>query len=431
MKKYLILLLCAVFLMSSFASFAEAETATPANQEAVTAPTVETVTDATPTDQLVQAATGEEQVSEADVDALVKIDGIEEIEAEQNSVVSSIYNVNEINADNAAAVLAAVKKYLTVRDKYYKAVLLKLRAINQTQNKALARRAIIKFEGQFKVQAELDRKIHSKIEKVLKYINKNANKGKSNKKEISGLRDEFKPILLKYYQHRKLIIQINNQIRKLKIALFKEQVKKMEQLATQLEKAKKFNAAIKLYDEALKKGDNDKSYFKKISELNKKIGKTAPGIYVGKKKVTANVDPVVKEGTTLVPLRAISEALDAAVNYDPKTKTITITKGDKVVKLTLGSKEISINGEKKTISQAANTISGTTMVPLRSVSETLDSTVGWDPQTSTITVDDNLTTTEGTISAEEAEESGVVSSSDVSQDATGEQAVEDLLNGTN
>ncbi len=433
MKKVLVLLLCITFLMSSFVSFAEVEQAASQEQQTVSAAeavtlTAAQVTDTTSTEQLVQTAVYEEEVSEAEVDALVKIDGLDSILTEQESIVSSIYNADEINAENLVVVLTAIKKYLTVRDNYYKAVLLKLRVISQTQNKALARKAIVRFEQMYNNQKEMDKKIHHKIEKVLKYI-KNHGK-KLSKQQKAAIRAELQPLLKKYFRHRQLIIHIHNMIKKLKLALYKEHVMQLRQFAAQLEKAKKYNAALRVYEEALKNGDADKEVYKKIGEINKKTGKKGPGIYVGKKRVNAQVDPVVKNGTTLVPLRAVSESLDANVKWDAKLKKITIIKGDKIIELTLKSKIIKINGEQKTIEQPADVISGNTVVPLRVVSETLDATVGYDNETKLVTVEDNFSADAGTMSAEQAAETGVVSSSEVAENITGEQAAEQLLNGT-
>ncbi len=419
MVRLFVLVLCVVFTMCSFASFAETSTAA--------APDVEAVTDTMSAEELVKVVVEEEEVSEQEVEALVKIEGIEELEAEQNSVISEVYDVTEINAENALVVLTAIKKYLTVRDKYYRNVLLKLRVISSLENKTLAKKAIVRFERMFERQKELDRKIHHKIERVLKYIKSHGNKLSKNQRV--ALRTQLKPVLTKYYKHRQLIIHIHNTIKKLKLALHKEQVVKLRQFAAQLEKAKKFNAALKLYEEALKNGDSDREMYRKIGDINKRIGKKSPGIYVGKKRVQTRVEPLIRKGTTLIPLRAVSESLEADVKWDGKTKTVTITKGDKVIELKLRSSVIKVNGVEKTISQPADIISGTTIVPLRVVSETLDAKVGYDNETKIITVEDNFTAPEGTIDVGEAAGSGLISGEEVVTDVTGEQAAEELLAG--
>lgn len=86
---------------------------------------------------------------------------------------------------------------------------------------------------------------------------------------------------------------------------------------------------------------------------------------------TYNQPPVIKSGSTLVPLRGIFESLGASVFYDASTKKIHATKGSTVVELQLGKKEALVNGKKVTLSVAAEVMNGSTMVPLRFISESL------------------------------------------------------------
>jgi len=82
---------------------------------------------------------------------------------------------------------------------------------------------------------------------------------------------------------------------------------------------------------------------------------------------------------TLVPVRFVSEALGAGVNWDPETKRITITDGGEGIVLTLGAIDVQVNGVKQTIDCAPTTLPpGRTFVPLRFVSETLGAVVEYD-----------------------------------------------------
>ncbi len=87
---------------------------------------------------------------------------------------------------------------------------------------------------------------------------------------------------------------------------------------------------------------------------------------------------VVLSGSTLVPMRGVFEALGAKVSWDESTKTVTGTKGDITIKLTLGQSTAYINDKAVTLSAVAQTINGSTMVPLRFVSEALGARVGWN-----------------------------------------------------
>lgn len=109
---------------------------------------------------------------------------------------------------------------------------------------------------------------------------------------------------------------------------------------------------------------------------------------INNNKVEVEVAPYIAgEGTTLVPLRVISEAFGAEVAWDGETKTVTIIDGKTTIKVVIGSKTALVNGEEKTLEEAAElTGSGVTTVPLRFISETLGAEVGYAHETQLITV---------------------------------------------
>lgn len=106
--------------------------------------------------------------------------------------------------------------------------------------------------------------------------------------------------------------------------------------------------------------------------------------------------PALFEGTTMVPVRTVMEALGANVAYAQTAKTITITKDSTVVTLTLGSTQASIEKDGKTetatlpkapyIAQAGGV--SITMVPVRFVSQTWGTTVLWDDDHRTVVLAD-------------------------------------------
>ncbi len=97
-------------------------------------------------------------------------------------------------------------------------------------------------------------------------------------------------------------------------------------------------------------------------------------------------EPVIVEGRTLVPLRAVFEALGATVAWDDQTKTITSTKGAMVVTLQVGSTTLSVNGAVKMLDVPAQIMNGRTMVPVRAVAEAFSCKVEWDGATRTVNV---------------------------------------------
>lgn len=109
---------------------------------------------------------------------------------------------------------------------------------------------------------------------------------------------------------------------------------------------------------------------------------------------------VAGEGTTLVPLRVITEAFGAQVDWENTTQTITLTYPDVNIVLQIDNIVAKVNNHSETLSEApALSENGVTMVPLRFISETFGALVGYDNNTQAITVtkefDEGLSTVTG------------------------------------
>lgn len=92
---------------------------------------------------------------------------------------------------------------------------------------------------------------------------------------------------------------------------------------------------------------------------------------------------LIINGNTMVPMRAIFEKLGATIKWDQATQTVTGTKGGTVIKLTIGKSVAYINNKGVTLSAEPQVINGSTLVPLRFVSEALGAKVAWDADTYT------------------------------------------------
>jgi len=96
--------------------------------------------------------------------------------------------------------------------------------------------------------------------------------------------------------------------------------------------------------------------------------------------------PYVKDGVTLVPVRVITEAFGATVGWDGDARKITIDYLDVEIVLTIGSLDVSVNGQTQTLLYPPEISGERTMVPLRFISENFGADVGWNEDTKEITV---------------------------------------------
>lgn len=105
--------------------------------------------------------------------------------------------------------------------------------------------------------------------------------------------------------------------------------------------------------------------------------------------INFDVEPKILNNRTMVPMRAIFDALNADISWDDSTKTVTATKDSITIKTTIGSKEISINGKTKQIDTAPVIENSRTLVPIRFISESLGCRVSWDDNSKTVSVISN------------------------------------------
>jgi hypothetical protein len=107
--------------------------------------------------------------------------------------------------------------------------------------------------------------------------------------------------------------------------------------------------------------------------------------------MTADVAPYLKNDRTYLPVRYVATALgvaDANIMWNEAEQSVVIIKGDRVVKLVIGSSTMMINGVPFTMDVAPEIVDpGRTMLPLRWVAQALGADVQWDAATQTVTID--------------------------------------------
>lgn len=104
-------------------------------------------------------------------------------------------------------------------------------------------------------------------------------------------------------------------------------------------------------------------------------------------------EPVIENGTTLVPIRPIAEALGLEVGWDDPTDTVTLKKDNFYVELVIGSTTAKTSSGTKTLLSAPQIINKRTMVPLRFIAEELGLKVSWNDQYKRVVIAGEVDTT--------------------------------------
>jgi hypothetical protein len=117
----------------------------------------------------------------------------------------------------------------------------------------------------------------------------------------------------------------------------------------------------------------------------------SPTMKAGSSSVVLDAVPVIVEGRTLLPIRAVIESLGGIVAWDAGTRTVTISLDGTELKLVIGKAGALVNGKSTPIDSTNSKVvplilNSRTMLPLRFVAESLGADVQWDDSTQTITV---------------------------------------------
>jgi hypothetical protein len=100
----------------------------------------------------------------------------------------------------------------------------------------------------------------------------------------------------------------------------------------------------------------------------------------------ADPSPVEQSGRVLVGMRDIFEAMNAGIQWNSATRTVTATQGSTVVVLTIGSNVAYVTGRAVTLDVPAQIIGTSTYVPLRFVAEATGADVQWQGATRTVVI---------------------------------------------
>lgn len=104
-------------------------------------------------------------------------------------------------------------------------------------------------------------------------------------------------------------------------------------------------------------------------------------------KLEFQVEPTIINGRTMVPMRAIFTALGATVDWIDQTRTATAQDSNgTIISITIGNNVMYAGTKEITLDSPAVIRQNSTLVPVRAISESMDCQVGWDPADNTVSI---------------------------------------------
>jgi predicted DNA-binding protein YlxM (UPF0122 family) len=144
--------------------------------------------------------------------------------------------------------------------------------------------------------------------------------------------------------------------------------------------------AVNVQKDAIRANVKNLDSYNKLGKLYEKTGKKGMKLYVNGEEPAFQTAPFFRDGSTLVPFRAIAEALKATVLYNKDEHSVTVTRDGITVKLIIDSKTAYVNGEQVTLDVPATAVKGNTVIPVRFVSEALKAAVKYEAETQSVVI---------------------------------------------
>ena len=112
-------------------------------------------------------------------------------------------------------------------------------------------------------------------------------------------------------------------------------------------------------------------------------------VFLNGTKLSFDVPPQIMDGSTMVPMRKIFEALEAEVQWDGATQTITAKKDGTTIIMQIDNSVMTKNGQEITLLKPPLLVNDRTLVPVRAIAEAFDADVQWNQEDYIVVISSN------------------------------------------
>ncbi len=109
-------------------------------------------------------------------------------------------------------------------------------------------------------------------------------------------------------------------------------------------------------------------------------------VMIDGKRINFDVSPIIKDDRTLVPMRKIFEEFGFDVDWNDSIKTVTAANGDTVVTMQVENADFYVNDIKFTCDVPPQITNDRTLIPIRALSEALSCDVDWNDDDKTVLI---------------------------------------------
>ena len=110
-------------------------------------------------------------------------------------------------------------------------------------------------------------------------------------------------------------------------------------------------------------------------------------VLVNGEEMVFDREPVIEDGTVLVPYRFVAEKLGAKVSWHQDTKSVFTEYNGKIITTQIGNELMFVNDSVFSIEKAPVLSTDRTLVPLEVFKNAMEANVSWDETTSTVTIE--------------------------------------------
>lgn len=101
-------------------------------------------------------------------------------------------------------------------------------------------------------------------------------------------------------------------------------------------------------------------------------------------KVKFDVNPMMKEGRSLAPVRQIAEALGSSVDWKGNDSTVILKRAGVTITMKIGQNVAHVNNQPVNLDVPPQIVNGRTFLPVRFIAESLNEPVYWDGNAKTV-----------------------------------------------